>query len=120
MIRSNPEKQIQEFFRKQLVPLSKNLHATGKTCLTTELDENADSYFIERTKLTMEPSDFDAASIRTHNDLVDNLSDIWADQDFAELSALRSSMAKLAKALKSSAASDNADEDVSEFIYVMY
>lgn len=120
MIRSNPDKEAQRFFSKQIVPMSDKLRAAGKTCLETEMDASAESYFIERTKRTMSPEDFDAASIASVGDLGARLNGIWAQEGLDELASLRQPMEKLAGVLKAASKARKAEEDLSEFVYVMY
>ncbi|MFC1921400.1 hypothetical protein ACFLYQ_06735 [Chloroflexota bacterium] len=108
---------VRKFFLKELMPLAKKFRAEGRTLFPLKADPNVNTYYQKRERTRMSPKDFEVAGCSSSDSIEQALSDMWTAQGYPELTVLAPTLSKLAISLHST---DQPEEEVSTFIYVMF
>ncbi len=109
--------RIEDFFKHELLPVSRKVKEIRKAYFANDFDETAPSYFVNRMKISMNKDDFENGAVSGPNNFEKQLESLWMSQSQYELITLKASLADLAKSL---IVTEELDEDVSPFIYVMF
>jgi hypothetical protein len=110
--------KAEEFFFEVLVPLAKALHSDNDSFyFHKKPDSFKDTYFVKRSKRSMEPDDFDLGDLNSSEDLKKALLGMWLADGHAELTIMAEALSKLSE---NSHHKEDQSSDVSPFIYVMF
>jgi hypothetical protein len=105
------------FFNDVLVPLARRERAAGREFFALRPDAAAESYYVEPTRRTMTPDDFELRAAESVADFIRELAALWVAEGRGELVAMAARLGELASVL---GAEEQQEEDVSPFIYVMF
>ncbi|TWT44872.1 hypothetical protein RAS1_12900 [Phycisphaerae bacterium RAS1] len=108
---------IHEFHARQLVPLAEKLVAQGRAVMPLEPEPAVASYYEQRKKTSMSPTDFEVFGTAQVGDFRDALAQLWKSQGWSELAPLAPGLAEIAQAVYFV---EDRDEEVSPFLYVMF
>jgi hypothetical protein len=111
------DQEIERFFDHELLPLAERAKAKGVRFLQTQLGGDVPSYYVRREKRSMSKADFESGGCASAQTVEQDLKALWEGDREIGLVKLAPSLAKLAKGLH---AVEKDDDDVSDFIYVMY
>ena len=103
--------RLEEFFKKQLVPIAEKLREKEVQLLALEFSDNESSWYVPYVDGGPDVFSFDV------DQLEQELRDLWRDQQDAVLLKLGKSLASLARDLYHEAEDEG---DVSPFVYVMF
>ena len=105
------------FFREVLVPVALRERATGREFFALRPEASAESYYVEPTKRSMAPEDFELRAADSVEDFVRELAALWASEGREGLAALAPRLAALAAEVRED---EEQRDDVSPFMYVMF
>lgn len=108
---------VKSFFDGELMPLAAKMKAAGHSFLDVKHDPKATTYYLPRSKRSMDRADFEALAELAPDSLSRLLAAFWKARKNEALVPLAASIAKLAAAPH---ATERPDEDVSPFVYMMY
>ena len=108
---------VKSFFEDEVLTLAARMKAAGHSFLNVKQDPRSATYYLPRSKRTMDRSDFEALAELAPDSLARLLAAFWKARKNEALVPLAASIAKLATALH---ATQRPDEDVSPFVYMMY
>ncbi len=109
--------RIRRFFEKRLMPAAERVKARRGELFPLHPEPDADTYYRPRSRATMTRRDFELPGLDSPDALGPALARLWEQRDLPELAALATEMAGLASELREV---EEADEEVSPFIYVMF
>ncbi len=112
-----PEPEIEVFFQRQVLPLSRSLGAAGRSFFLLRPDPGRQTYFSSRAKTVPEPGDLELPRCTSPAELEARLRELWASQDAPELVSLAPALGELAELLS---LREEPEAEVSPFIYVMF
>jgi hypothetical protein len=105
------------FFKEVLTPLASEVRRAGKSFFPLQADAPLKSYYLEPRRPVMDPGDFELRAAESLQDFINELVALWTSEGNGELAALAPGLAELAREI---AAQDQKEEEVSDFIYVMF
>jgi hypothetical protein len=108
---------IKHFFYQNLLKESKKLHEKHISFFPTTFDRNADTYYSIREKRTLEPESFEEPDCISFEDFERKLTILWESLGQHEFIPMARPLANLAKLLYNI---EDQNEEISEFIYVMF
>ena len=111
------DRAVKQFYYSQLLPLAKALQRQGKTFFDKSFDSSCNSYYIKRSKTTMDSVDFESVDCPDVDAMEQVLIKMWAESGDSALIQLVPEIAALAQRLYLKEAQD---EEVSPFVYVMF
>lgn len=111
------EREVERFFREELVPLADQLSRHGKEFLDTALMGDVPTYFLRRSQRAMRREDFEVGGCTSSESVARDLANLWRGSQDKELALLAPRLASLARTLRHSTEETG---EVSSFIYVMY
>jgi hypothetical protein len=117
MTKEKDLKALRAFFHDQLTPLAERQKREGRQFLASELQKDAESYYVRRTKRSMTRADFEWGGCPSVEAFPEQLAELWRSQGDEGLAALAPVLGKLAVVLQEQ---DDEGEEVSPFIYAMY
>jgi hypothetical protein len=117
MSMTDNERAVKQFYYSQLLPLAKVLQIQGKTFFDKSFDSSCNSYYMKRSKTTMEPADFESVNCPDVEAMEQGLIRMWTESGDSVLIELVPEIAALAQRLSLKEAQD---EEVSPFVYVMF
>lgn len=113
----NTEVAIKQFCEKEFRPVAEKLTAEGHRFFEHGGNEDADSYYIRRSRKSMRKEDFETPSFKNAAEFAAELSAMWKSQGLDDLASLTPSMARLAEQLQQV---EEQSDEVSPFVYVMF
>lgn len=105
------------FFREVLVPVALRERESGREFFALRPDEAAESYYVEPTKGSMRPEDFELRAGESVEEFVRELAALWSSEGREELAAIAPRLAALASEVRED---EEQTDDVSPFMYVMF
>ena len=108
----------EQFFFEVLEPLAKKLHRDKKPIYFHKGPHPVNNtYFVRRSKVSMDPSDFETGGCSSSEDIKKALVDLWGAEGNNDLSIMADAIVQLAELTHQSV--EQTDE-VSPFMYVMF
>lgn len=111
------QKDLDEFFDRELMPLARSLKSRGTELLDTARANGAATYYVRRELRAMGPEAFEWGSAESPEELAAALRRLWQDPASQPLCALAPSLGRLARQLYTV---EDQPGEVSSFVYVMY
>lgn len=109
--------RIAAYFRERVLPLATKVRADRGDLFPLGPDRRCGTYFIRRSRRTMERADFLGPSGLCPETLEEKLRALWQEPQLAELAELAPDLARLSREL---AEAEEDGGEVSPFVYVMY
>jgi hypothetical protein len=116
-IEQDRDRRAADFFRDVLVPAALRERAEGREFFALRPDADAETYYVEPTRRTMSPADFELRAAESVEDFISELAAMWTAEGRGELAAIAARLGELAATL---GAGEQQAEDVSPFMYVMF
>ena len=111
------DRSAADFFREVLVPAALRERESGREFFALRPDAGAESYYVEPTKGSMRPEDFELRACESVEEFVRGLAALWASEGREELAAMAPRLAALAAEVRED---EEQRDDVSPFMYVMF
>lgn len=108
---------IRRFHSYELMPLAEQLCKQGCTLFPGGKSPDCRSFYVDRKKTSMEKADFEVFGPGSVEDFEQALVQLWTQQGLPQLARLAPSLAKIARAVYFT---EDRDEEVSPFMYVMF
>lgn len=105
------------FFTEVLVPAALRERESGREFFALRPEAEAESYYVEPTKGSMRPEDFELRAGESAEDFVRELAALWTSEGREELAAMAPRLAALAAEVGED---EEQPDDVSPFMYVMF
>ena len=108
---------IRAFLDKELMPVASRLAGAKKAPFPAGPEASRLTYWVKRTHTSMTPSDFEVPGTASIDEFEPALAKMWTQQGWPELAPLAPSLAKIARAVYFT---EDRDDEVSPFMYVMF
>src|SRR5205085_834554 len=108
---------IREFHTRELMPVAQRLEGDGRALLALRPDPAVASYYRRRSRRQMSRQDFELPVPIGVEELEKALVELWTSDGFPELAALAPGVARIARSVYFT---EDQDQEVSPFIYVMF
>ena len=111
------DERASDFFTEVLVPAALRERAAGREFFALRPDASAESYYVEPTRGSMRPEDFELRAGESAEEFVRELAALWTSEGREELAAMAPRLAALAAEVRGD---EGQPDDVSPFMYVMF
>tara|TARA_Y100001958_G_C21185351_1_gene514550 strand:- start:294 stop:653 length:360 start_codon:yes stop_codon:yes gene_type:complete len=117
LTKKEKNKILSNFFKKNILKISKERTKNNNLPLNLNFDPNVDSYYVDLNNYHMKKQDFEECDMLTSNDIALALEKLWDKKDDKDLKLLVPEFQELLDRLKFE---DKDDSEISDLVYVMF